>query len=107
MTKRGLPIPRLSDSAPEERAVRWLIANEQATYAQAARRYNVSYNAIRSRIEYRYGSIWMARECADEDPTIVEEQRRCIVCRQTQLMTQSQYICRRCRRSFSQMEDTQ
>jgi len=94
-----LPVARLPDNAPEERAVRWLIATKGATYAEAARRYGVSFNSVRSRVEYRYGSIMLAREMAEVDPEITKEHRRCIICRDPQDMERFQYICPSCRRT--------
>lgn len=90
------PVPRLPPSAPVERAVRWIIAEETASYTEASKRFHVSVNSIRSRIEYRYGSLVMAREtaCTDEDPQKVT--RRCIICRTEQRMDTRQYICGQC-----------
>jgi hypothetical protein len=92
------PIPRLAPHAPEERAVRWLIATPGATYAEAARKFQVTFNSVRARVEYRYGSLMIARETAEIDPDITREHRRCIVCREPQNMDRYQYICPSCRR---------
>jgi hypothetical protein len=76
--------------------VRWIIAHEAASYPEASRKFCVSVNSIRSRIEYRYGSLIMARETAgtDKDPQRVT--RRCIICRTEQPMDTRQYICTKC-----------
>jgi len=56
-----LPRPRLGPDAMEERAVNWIIQNADMSYPKTAALFGVSANAIRSRIEYRYGSLEMAR----------------------------------------------
>lgn len=79
--------------------MRWIIATPGATYAEAARKFRVSFNSVRARIEYRYGSLMLARETAEIDPDITREFRRCICCRKEVNMDRYQYICPSCRKA--------
>lgn len=93
-----LPSPRLPWSSTVEQAVRWLIQTPGVTYSQAARRYQVTVNNLRARVEYRYGSLALAREVgADEEDTPLVL-RRCIVCRRHEEMEEFQRICNACGR---------
>lgn len=59
-----LPKARLPETSMEERAVRWIMQNHDMSYPQVAALFGVSANSIRSRIEYRYGSLATARHYA-------------------------------------------
>lgn len=97
------PSPRLPPTSPIERAVRYVIATEGATYREVAERFGVSRNSIRSRVEYRYGSLEIARTTWEE----IEETRttrRCIICRGTFEMEPRQHVCNSCRKDVEQAE---
>ena len=90
--------PRKPRGSPEERAVRWIIQHQDMTYEQVAALFDVTVNNIRSRIEYRYGSLSAARHygLADEGGRLVD--RTCLSCRSTQNMDRNQYICDKCKK---------
>lgn len=80
---------------PVEQAIEWLVKNQMATYGQAARRFNVTHNNIRSRVEYRHGSLTQAR--MDKlTPPCTTRTRRCIICKEEHKMEKHQYICKAC-----------
>ena len=89
--------PRLPPDSREEKAVRFLIADHTATYRQAAERFSVSINSVRSRVEYRFGSLEMARTFAAEEFQHLKDQKRCAVCRTPQPLDRQSYVCRACR----------
>lgn len=90
------PVPRLPPSSPVERAVRWLILTRDASYPTAAARFDVSVNSIRARIEYRFGSLELARDTCGAEAESRIVWRRCIMCRQPGEMDLAQHICRGC-----------
>lgn len=90
------PVPRLPPSSSVERAVRWLISTRDATYTSTARRFSVSVNSLRARIEYRFGSLEMARETGGDEIENRIVWRRCIMCRKPGEMDLSQHICGGC-----------
>jgi hypothetical protein len=92
------PRPRKPQASLEERAVRWIIHHQDMTYEKTAALFGVTVNNIRSRIEYRYGSLSAARYygLADEGGQITD--RTCLVCRTTKDMSKSQYICDTCKK---------
>lgn len=94
-----LPSPRLPWNAPVEQAVRWLISTPGVSYDEAARRYQVTINNLRSRVEYRYGSLKVARQIGVEEDRKALTLRRCIVCKRQEEMTEFQRICKSCSRS--------
>lgn len=97
------PIPNHPADIPEERAVRWLITNTQATYPAAAAMHGVSIESIRSRIEYRYGSIGYARELFRTEADILAELHRCVVCREPHKLDHT-LRCKNCRGDRSARE---
>ena len=97
-----LPRPKYPSST-EERAVSWIVSNHDMSYAQVAALFGVSVNSIRSRIEYRYGSLTEARQ-ATQHPPETKTTRRCIICKKEHDMDRNQYVCQPCRRNIAEIE---
>lgn len=93
-----------ADSAVEK-AVRYIINDTTATYAQSAQKFGCSVNGIRSRIEYRYGSLEMARDAAQEERDFLNSNHRCNVCMTPQHIDPGHHACRACRGVFDQKGD--
>lgn len=97
MTVRRPLGPRLGPDAPVERAVRWIIEEGGATYAEAAAKFDVKANSIRSRVEHRYGSLAQARLDGGGGAVPETYTRQCIVCRRVFEMERYQHICDGCK----------
>jgi len=85
---------------PVEQAIEWLIKNQMATYGQAARRFNVTLNNIRARVEYRHGSLAQAR-IDERSPPCTTRRRQCIICRKEHELEKHRYICDGCSKSVN------
>lgn len=75
----------------------WIIENRQASYAQAAQKFGVKANSIRSRVEHRYGTLAEARggEVVVEPKATIT--RPCLVCREECEFERFQHICPDCK----------
>lgn len=88
-----------------EQAVRFLIERPDTSYGTAAAIYRVKINAIRSRIEHRYGSLAAARETGWQPTRANMEIRACMICKTPKEMDRNQRICDKCKREIDTVHD--
>lgn len=84
-----------------ELAVQHIITSRGVTYRQAATRYNVPINAIRARINYRWGSLAEARKTEAKRQMAALPQKKlwarpCMTCGADTPRPRGQYRCDAC-----------
>jgi hypothetical protein len=86
-----------------ERAVAYIIAHPNATYASVSAQFHVSINQLRARINYRFGSLNNARTFGDARIRLWD--RPCIACGNTDPRPHGLYRCETCRIEASKLHD--
>ena len=90
-------------TGPIDDAEAFLISTPEATYADAARAFGVTHNAIRARISNKYGSLASARLMRDAgvlrvDPRrVLRPGRRCMTCGVSSNIEHGLRRCKKCR----------
>ena len=98
-------------TGPIDDAEAWIIENYGARYADAAERWGVTQNAIRSRIANKYGSLSAARLMRDamilkpDRGRTMRPVRRCICCGISAGMDRNQRICDTCQTKNARVHD--
>ncbi len=98
-------------TGPIDDAEAWLIATPDATYAEAAREWNVTHNAIRARISNKYGSLGAARLMRDagilkpDAGRILGAVRRCMRCGHSSNIDRGMRMCSACRKEVAKLHD--
>lgn len=87
---------RKHDLASVEAAEVWLIGHVGKTYRQAADHFGIPVDALRARINNRYGSLAGART-GDGHKREVVPMRRCLCCRES-FASKANRICPTCTR---------
>jgi hypothetical protein len=98
-------------TGPIDDAERFIIANPETTYGEAARAFGITHNAIRARISNKYGSLAEARLLVDagivpRDPRrVLKAIRRCMRCKQSSNIDQGQRMCNGCKKEIAKLHD--
>lgn len=94
---------RRQQKARANAAVEYIVDNPSLTYAQVATMFGVSRNAIRRRIEYRYGSLTNAR--LHSDKILRTWERPCMACGCKQRRPYGQFRCDKCLDDANKLHD--
>ena len=102
MSYRALKVRRQNKNNAQA-ATEYIIQTPSATYRSAAKKFCVSVNSIRARINYRYGSLMEARLHAD---TMVKTwSRPCMSCGTTERRFYGQFRCDDCLAAAQKLHD--
>lgn len=104
--KTALRLKRESAQAAEQ-AVNYIIHNPKESYSMVARKFGVKPGAIRSRIEYRFGTLMEARSInrvvVDDKPRRAIKRRKCMVCKKPADLEENKFICDPCKDKIGKM----
>lgn len=98
-------------TGPIDDAERFIIANPETTYGEAARAFGITHNAIRARISNKYGSLAEARLLVDagivpRDPRrVLKPIRRCMRCKHSGNIDGEFRMCQKCRKEVGKIYD--
>jgi|GEM_PF-2866462 len=98
-------------TGPIDDAEAWLISTPDGTYPEASRRFGVTRNSLKARIENKYGSVAAARLMRDagilkpDAGRILGPVRRCSRCGVSVRMDRNQRMCRECNDEIRYIEE--
>lgn len=97
--RRGLKRRRV------EMAIDWLVEHPHGTYAKASSLFDIPVNSIRSRVQYKFGTLAECRSERGVGKVSPQRKRRCLCCRVEKEMEKNIYLCDPCREKVNNTHD--